>query len=172
LIRLFPDGFSPLFCPAAALPALPVVPVPAVPPVAFPVVVPPVGDPVVVPLVAALPVAELPPVDCASAQVPVNASAVANPNVASFMIAPLLLAQELTMSASAAFLPVDHSSLLFPRRYPLAAAIVVRRSDAGEHAIGLRYKFLMVRSAARASRTMRPLTGPSSFETPLRGSSG
>jgi hypothetical protein len=89
---VFPDGFSPLFCPAAALPALLVPPVLAVPPVALPVVVPPVGDPAVVPLVAAPPVAELPPVeptvDCASAQVPLNANAVANPNVASFMIAP------------------------------------------------------------------------------------
>jgi hypothetical protein len=70
-----------------------------VPPVALPVVVPVVGDPVVVPLVAAPPVAELPPaeppldpLDCASAQVPVKASAVANPNVASFMIAPFLAA--------------------------------------------------------------------------------
>jgi hypothetical protein len=96
LISVFPDGFSPLFRPAAALPALLVMPVSAVP-VALPVVVPVVGDPVVVPLVAAPPVAELPPaeppldpLDCASAQVPVNASAVANPNVASFMIAPFL----------------------------------------------------------------------------------
>lgn len=92
LISVFPDGFSPLFCPAAALPALLVMPAPAVPPVAFPVVVPPAGDPVVVLPVAAPPVAALPPaeppVDCASAQVPVNASAVASPNVASFMIAP------------------------------------------------------------------------------------
>jgi hypothetical protein len=92
LIRLFPEGFSPLACPAAALPALLAVPVPVVPPVAFPLVVPPVGDPVVVPLVAAPPVVELPPaappVDCASAQVPVSASAVASPNVASFMVAP------------------------------------------------------------------------------------
>ncbi|WP_334516492.1 hypothetical protein [Bradyrhizobium sp. AZCC 1693] len=92
--RLFPDGFSPLFRPAAALPALLVMPVSALPVVALPVVVPLVEGPVVVLLVAAPPVAELPPaeppVDCASAQVPVNASAVANPNVASFMIAPFL----------------------------------------------------------------------------------
>jgi hypothetical protein len=64
---VFPDGFSRLFCPAAALPALLLTPVPA----ALPVVVPVVGDPVGVPLVAAPPVAELPPVappvDCASA---------------------------------------------------------------------------------------------------------
>jgi hypothetical protein len=92
LIRLFPEGFSPLPCPAVALPAL--LPVPAVPPAAFPVVVPPVGDPVVVPLAAAPPV-ELPPaappVDCANAQVPVNASAVANPIAANFMIVPFML---------------------------------------------------------------------------------
>ena len=76
LIRVFPDGFSPLFCPAAALPALLVMPVPVAAPVALPDVVPPVEDPVVVPLVAAPPVAA-PPVaelplaepllDCASA---------------------------------------------------------------------------------------------------------
>jgi hypothetical protein len=67
---VFPDGFTPLFRAAAALPALLVMPVSAVPPVAFPVVVPVVEDPVVVPPVAALPVAELPvepPEDCASA---------------------------------------------------------------------------------------------------------
>ena len=96
LRSVFPDGFSPLFRAASALPALLLTPVSAVPPVALPVVVPLVGDPVAVPLVAAPPVAELPPaeppVDCASAQVPVNASAVANPNVASFMIAPFLAA--------------------------------------------------------------------------------
>jgi len=76
LMRVFPDGFNPLFCPAAALPALLVMPAPAAPPVALPDVVPPVEDPVVVPLVAAPPVAA-PPVaelplaepllDCASA---------------------------------------------------------------------------------------------------------
>jgi len=96
---VFPDGFAPLFRAAAALPALLVMPVSAGLPVALPVVVPPdvvalVEDPVAVPLVAAPPVPELPPVeppvDCASAQVPVNISAVANPNVASFMIAPFL----------------------------------------------------------------------------------
>jgi hypothetical protein len=96
LSRLFPDGFAALFRPAAALPALLVMPVSAGLPVALPVVVPLVEDPVVVPPVAAPPVAELPPAeppqDCASAQVPVNASAVANPNAASFMIAPFLAA--------------------------------------------------------------------------------
>jgi hypothetical protein len=128
LRSVFPDGFSPLFWPAAALPALLFMPVPAPPPVALPVVVPPVEDPVVVPLVvvplvAAPPVAELPPVepplDCASAQVPVKTSAVANPNVASFMIAPslvlfLLACVTATRSASPAFPPADHSSLLSP----------------------------------------------------------
>lgn len=72
---VFPDGFTPLFRAAAALPALLVMPVSAGLPVALPVVVPPdvvplVEDPVVVPPVAAPPVAELPvepPVDCASA---------------------------------------------------------------------------------------------------------
>ena len=116
LISAFPDGFTPLFRAAAALPALLVMPVSAVPPVALPDVVLPVEDPVVVPLVAARPVAEFlpvePPLDCASAQVPVNVSAVANPNVAIFMIAPFLAAQGQTRSASPAFPPADHSSLL------------------------------------------------------------
>jgi hypothetical protein len=71
LRSVFPDGFTPLFRAAAALPALLVTPVSAVPPVALPVVVPVVEDPVVVLLVAAPPVAELPPaeppLDCASA---------------------------------------------------------------------------------------------------------
>ena len=95
LRSVFPDGFTPLFRPAAALPALLVTPVSAVPPVALPVVVPVVEDPVVVLLVAppapVLPPAEL-PVDCASAKLPVKTSAVANPNVASFMMAPFLVA--------------------------------------------------------------------------------
>ena len=67
LMRVFPDGFNPLFCPAAALPALLVMPVP----VALPDVIPVVEDPVVGLLVAAPPVAELPLaeplLDCASA---------------------------------------------------------------------------------------------------------
>ena len=71
LIRVFPDGFSPLFCPATALPALLVMPVPVAAPVALPDVIPVVEDPVVGLLVAAPPVAELPlaepPLDCASA---------------------------------------------------------------------------------------------------------
>ena len=70
LISVFPDGFRPLFAPAAALPALLDMPAPGFP-MALPVVVPVAGDPVVAPLVAALPVAELPPAepapDCASA---------------------------------------------------------------------------------------------------------
>jgi hypothetical protein len=88
LISVLPDGFSPLFAPAAALPA----PMPGFVPIALPVVVPVAGAPVVVPLVAAPPVLELPlaepALDCASAYVLVRASAVANPNVASLMMAP------------------------------------------------------------------------------------
>jgi hypothetical protein len=88
LISVFPDGFSPLFAPAAALPALLDMPVPGLVLAALPDVVPVAGDPVV----AAPPVAELPlaapPRDCASAKLLVKASAAANPNVASFMIAP------------------------------------------------------------------------------------
>ena len=94
-MSVFPDGFSPLFRPAVALPALLPMPVLGLVPVALPVVVPPVDDPVAVPLLAAPPVPELPPAeplpDCASATVLVNASAVANPNAASFMTAPFLL---------------------------------------------------------------------------------
>jgi hypothetical protein len=67
---VFPDGFTPLFRAAAALPALLGTPASAVPPVALPAVVPVVEDPVVVLLVAppapVLPPTEL-PVDCASA---------------------------------------------------------------------------------------------------------
>jgi hypothetical protein len=85
LISVLPEGFRALLAPAAALPA------PLDAPLALPVVVP-AGDPVVVPLVAAPPVLELPLAepapDCASAYVLVRASAVASPNVASFMIAP------------------------------------------------------------------------------------
>ena len=95
LILLLPDGFSPLARPAAALPASFDMPLFGTP-VELPVVVPLTEDPVVVPVAAAPPAAEPPPVepppDCASAKVPVSASAVANPNVASFMIAPLLVA--------------------------------------------------------------------------------
>jgi hypothetical protein len=92
LIRVLPDGFTPLFRPAAALPGPLLMPLSAGLPVALPVVVPVVGEPIVVPVAAAPPVAELPavppPVDCANAQVPVKASAVASPNAASFMVAP------------------------------------------------------------------------------------
>jgi hypothetical protein len=67
-----------------------------VPPVALPDVVPVVEDPVVVPLAAAPPVAELPLadplLDCASAKLPAKTNAVANPKVASFMMAPFLVA--------------------------------------------------------------------------------
>ena len=92
LISVFPDGFSPLFARPQQLPALLDMPVLGFVPIALPDVVPVAGDPVVVPLVAAPPVAELPlaapPLDCASAKLLVKASAVASPNVASFMIAP------------------------------------------------------------------------------------
>jgi hypothetical protein len=93
LMWVFPDGFTPLFRAAAALPALLVMPVSEVLPAALPVVVPPVEEPAVAPLVAAPPVPELPPaepppLDCARARELVKTSAVANPNVASFMIAP------------------------------------------------------------------------------------
>ena len=71
LMRVFPDGFNPLFCPAAALPALLVMPVPVAAPMVLPDVIPVVEDPVVGLLVAAPHVAELPlaepPLDCASA---------------------------------------------------------------------------------------------------------
>jgi hypothetical protein len=94
LIWVLPDGFSALFRPAAALPGPLLMPVL---PVALPVVVPVAGDPVVVPLAAVPPVAELPPVappvDCANAEVPVKISAVAKPNVVSFMIDPFLAVQ-------------------------------------------------------------------------------
>ncbi|WP_065750289.1 hypothetical protein [Bradyrhizobium paxllaeri] len=110
LMSVFPDGFSPLFRPAAALPASLLIPALGLVPVVLPVVVPLVDGPVAVPLVAVPPVPELPlaePLpDCASATVLVNASAVANPNVASFMIAPFLLRWGQTRSASTAFLPI------------------------------------------------------------------
>jgi hypothetical protein len=95
LRSVFPDGFTALFRAAAAPPALLVTPVSAGPPVALPDVVPVVEDPVVVLLVAAPPVAELPPeappLDCASAKLPVKTSAVVNAKVASFMMAPFLV---------------------------------------------------------------------------------
>jgi hypothetical protein len=110
LISVLPDGFRALFAPAAALPALLDVPL------ALPVVVPVAGEAVVplaaAPPVLALPLAEPAP-DCASANVLVKASAVASPNVTSFMIAPsccFILANEI---ANTAFQPADHSSLLF-----------------------------------------------------------
>ena len=117
LISVFPDGFSPLFGAAAALPALLVMPVLGLVPIALPDVVPVVEDPVVVPLVAAPPVAELPlaepPLDCASAKLLVKTSAVANPNVASFMIAPSCCCIMANGIANTAFQLADHSSLLF-----------------------------------------------------------
>jgi len=79
LIRLFPEGFEPLFAPAAALPAL----VFGLLVVELPVVVPFADDPVVVPLAACPPAPELPPAEplplCASANVLESASATAKP---------------------------------------------------------------------------------------------
>jgi len=88
LIRVFPDGFRPLFAPAAALPA-PLLRL-DVPPV-----VPFIDDPVVALLVAGPTAAELPPVEpplCASAEVLVSASAAANPILVNLMASFLILA--------------------------------------------------------------------------------
>ncbi|KRR26672.1 hypothetical protein CQ13_23025 [Bradyrhizobium retamae] len=90
LMWVFPDGFAGLFRPAAALPASLLMPVVELPPVPLPAVVPLVEDPAAPP-VPELPPAPLPPA-CAKAKVFVNASATANPIVASFMIAPFLAA--------------------------------------------------------------------------------
>jgi hypothetical protein len=92
LMSVFPDGFTPLLRPAAALPAsllMPVVPVPL--PAVVPVVEDPVAAPAAVPPVPELPPAPLPPA-CAKAKLLVNDSATANPIVASFMIAPVVVA--------------------------------------------------------------------------------
>jgi hypothetical protein len=94
LIRLFPDGFKPLFAPAAALPALPFRPVPVEVPDDVPLVVPLRDDPVVIPLVADPPAAEPPaePVPlCAKAKLLESASAAANPMLVSFMMIFLVL---------------------------------------------------------------------------------
>ena len=88
LMLVVPDGFRPLACPAAALPAP--FDMPLFTPVELPVVVPPTEDPAVVPVAAEPPPVEVPP-DCASANVLVSASAIANPIVASFMIVPFLV---------------------------------------------------------------------------------
>lgn len=94
LISMFPDGFSPLFAPAAALPAL--LDMPVLAPIALPDVVPVAEDPVDAPLVAAPPAAELPLaaplLDCASAKLLVKTSAAVNPIFANFMIAPFVAA--------------------------------------------------------------------------------
>ncbi|OCK55206.1 hypothetical protein LMTR3_10225 [Bradyrhizobium sp. LMTR 3] len=90
LMWVFPDGFTGLFRPAAALPASLLMPVVELPPVPLPAVVPLVEDPAAPPA-APLPPAPLPPA-CARAKVFVNASVMANPIVASFMIAPFLAA--------------------------------------------------------------------------------
>jgi hypothetical protein len=87
LIALFPDGFRPLFAPAAALPA----PLLGVPAAEAPVVVPLTDDPVVVP-VAGAPVVEVVPAEpvplCASANVLASVSAAANPRLVSLMGLP------------------------------------------------------------------------------------
>jgi hypothetical protein len=84
-MKLLPDGFSVLFAPAAAPPALRL----GLPPGEVPVVVPPMEDPVVTPLVADPPVvppaAEPVPV-CAKAKVLVRAKAAASPMLVSFMM--------------------------------------------------------------------------------------
>jgi hypothetical protein len=98
LMCVFPDGFTVLLRAAAALPASLLMPVVEPPPVPLPAVVPLVEDPAApaVPPAAAPPVPELPPAPlppaCASANVLVNVIAIANPIVASFMIAPALVA--------------------------------------------------------------------------------
>jgi hypothetical protein len=85
LMAGFPDGFRPLFAPAAALPAL--LPVPTV--AELPVVVPFMEEPVVVPVAADPPAAELPPAEplplWANANVLLSARAAANPIVISLM---------------------------------------------------------------------------------------
>jgi hypothetical protein len=89
-MKLFPDGFTVLLAPAAALPAvlprlLDGLPVPVVVPVDEPVV--PVGEPVVVPVAVEPPAVDPPPAEpaplCAMTSVLVSASAVANPIAAS-----------------------------------------------------------------------------------------
>ena len=83
MMAVVPDGFNPLLCAAAALPAWLLMPLL---PTVLPVVVP-VEEPVVVPGVVVMPgEVVLPPVvDCAIASVLVSASAAASPNVAFLM---------------------------------------------------------------------------------------
>jgi hypothetical protein len=102
LIMLFPDGLRPLLAPAVAPPAfvLPETPAPEFPPV-FPLM------PVVLPLeveAPELPVA--PPAEpplCAKAAVPISASAVANPSVASLI--GLSCLRDEGQTAARAFVP-------------------------------------------------------------------
>jgi hypothetical protein len=92
---VLPDGFKPLFRAAAALPASFDMPLFRLP-VELPVVVPPTEEPEFVPVAAVPPVVVPAPVElpvCASAQVAVNPSVVASANVASFMVAPLVVSQ-------------------------------------------------------------------------------
>ena len=93
LIRLFPDGFRPLFAPATALPA-PLLTPPFAPFAELPVV-PLFVDPVVVPFAAGAPAAELalpePLPLCASANVLEIASAAATPILINLMASFLSL---------------------------------------------------------------------------------
>jgi hypothetical protein len=94
LIRLFPDGFTLLFAPAAALPA-PLPRPPFAPLVEVPVVVPAVVDLVVVPPAAGaeLPAAEPVPL-CASANVLASVSAAAKPMLVNLMVCFLSLVKK------------------------------------------------------------------------------
>jgi hypothetical protein len=112
-MKLFPEGFRPLFAPAAALPAL--VPIP--PLVALPVVVPFVEE--VVPVAADPPAAGLPPAElpvCANAKSQVSASAAANPMVLSFMVDSIAAADE-GQTVGRAYVPITSSCghRLWPR---------------------------------------------------------
>ena len=89
LIRLLPDGFTALFAPAVALPALLFRLVPADAPGEVPAVVPVVANPVVVPPAAAPPADPLPL--WAKATVLESASAAASPMLVNFMMSFLLL---------------------------------------------------------------------------------
>jgi hypothetical protein len=122
LMWVFPDGFTVLLRPAAALPALLGTPVLEVLPAALPVVVPPVEEPAVAPLVAAPPVPELPPdappLDCASAKLLVTANAVASPSVVSFMIAPFPRHIRRNTMRAQAFLRAQSQIVAVPRGIP------------------------------------------------------
>lgn len=118
---MLPDGFKPLFRAAAALPASFDMPLFRLP-VELPVVVPPTEEPEFVPVAAVPPAVVPPPVEppvCANAQVPVNPSAVANANVASFMIAPSRVASGANGRGRLAF-RLGQSQLVAGTRQPFA----------------------------------------------------